>query len=218
MPRLSTLRGSHRSPAAPWALAAALLAAAPPALADPPAEDDSQAAAAEDQRSVRLQRPTAVRGTVAVFWEPESLLVGGATHDTVLGVTVSRQVRDRIALEILAGGGGNSHRKGANLGLGLCLSPIAWRKHAITVSAGAQAALLLDYGPVGIGHLEAGYEMRLSGGFNLAASYGIGVVLNDSRTSNRCDGATIPIPFLCQERFRAGDTGLSLHLGVGGTF
>jgi len=197
-------------------LAAALLAAAPPALADPPAEQEDEPQASGDQRPVRLQRPTAIRGTLAVYWEPEALLIGGATHDVGYGVTVARQVHDRIALELLLGGGGNAHRTGPHLGGGLRLSPIAWRKHAITVSLGAQAAFLRDYGPVGISHLEAGYELRLASGFNLVVSYGFGVVLNDSRSSQHCQDESIF--FLCKESYRAGDAGVSLHVGVGGSF
>ncbi len=198
------------------ALAAALLAAAPSARADPPAADEEQEPSAGEERPVRLQRPTAVRGTLALYWSPEILLMGGASHDVVLGATLSRQVHSRIALELLAGGGGNSHRSGPHVGGAVRFSPIAWSKHAITLSLGGRAAFLEDYGTVGFGHLEPGYEMRLSGGFNLAVSSGLGVVLNDSRRSHDCgDGVA---RFFCKDRFEAGDVGFSWRVEVGGSF
>lgn len=196
-------------------LAAALLAAATPALADPPTGQENGAQASGDQRPVRLQRPTAVRFTVGGFWEPDALFLGGASSDTFVAATVSRQVRDRLALELMAGTGGNSHRSGPHAGGGLRLSPIAWREHAITLALGGHAAFLRDYGPVGIGHLEAGWEMRLSGGFNLVLSEGIGFVLNDSRSSHDCSEGLL---FLCRERYRAGDAGLMFHIEVGASF
>ncbi len=188
------------------ALAAALLAAAPWARADP--------TAADQERPVRMERPNAVRGVAALFWRPE-ILVSGASDDAVLGVTYSRQVHSRLALELLAGGGGNGHRAGPHVGAGLRLSPIAWSEHAVTLSLGGRAAFLKDYGTVGFGHLEVGYEMRLSGGFNLAAGSGFGMVLNDSRRTHACTGDFF---FLCRDHFDAGDIGFSWRIEIGASF
>ena len=184
------------------ALAAGLLALGPPAGAE------------ESGPPVRLQRPWALRGTGAIFAEPHSFLIGGANNDLLAGVTVSRQVLDRLALEVLAGGGGNLNRSGLHLGGNLRYSPLAGRVHALTVSLGGRVGFLRDYGPLGIGHLEAGWELRLPSGFDLAASCGLGVVLNDTRAVTPC----VTHAFLCEDRYRAGDLGGSWRLEIGASF
>ncbi len=212
MPRAPMRSVRQRGPAA--ALAAALLAAVPSVRADPAASEEEPRLAA-DERPVRLERPTAIRGTLALFVSP-TILVTGASGDAVLGVTISRQVHSRLALELLAGGGGGGYRTGPHLGGGVRLSPIAWSKHAVTLGLGGRAAFLDDYGTVGFGHVEMGYEMRLSGGFNLAVSSGLGMVLNDSRATHECQGEFHL--FGCKDHFQAGDGGFSWRVEVGGSF
>lgn len=193
-------------------------AAACAALAGAP-----RAAGAEpDDLPYRLERPTSIRAGPMLYLDISSMgfVVGdaGPRFDAALGVTVARQVLDRLALEGMVGGGGQGRHSGPHLGAAVRYTVLAGEEGALTLALGSHGAFLKDYGPVLFGRLEAAFQLRTWSGFDLVAGGGIAAPLNDSRAIRAHCSRSFSDTGTCPSRFRAGAVGFLGHVEAGWSF
>jgi len=195
---------------APRALLVVLVALV---LGTPPARADL------DGRSLRLQRPTAVRGAAMLYLDLASaadavVQAGDWRYDTFAGVTVARQVLDRLALEGTVGGGGQGPRSGLHLGAAARVTVTSGERTTLTLALGGHSAFLKRYGPMYFGHLEAALELRTRYGLDVVVGGGPAVALNDSRQVPGTCFDDEP----CQVQIKAGAVGPWINLQAGWAF
>lgn len=174
--------------------------------------------------SVWVERPNAVRSAGMVYVSlPAALgdlpaIRGDGPIDGFGGVTYSRQLLERFALEGAVGGGGQGRHAGVHLGLGARVLVTKWETMGLTLALGTHAAFLHDYGPVAFLHAEAAWEMRLRWGLNVIAGGGLAAPLNDSRRGRACSQeSTSGASDLC-ERFNVLSPGPWAHVEAGWSF
>lgn len=219
-PRRSARFVSFASPTplvalAPCALLA-LAAVATTATANAEVAADAPPPAATDEElSVRVAHPVAIRAEVNVLYDG----VFGAT-DGFGGATVAYSFDEYLSVEGTFGWGfGNVGKTGANaIAMGRFALPLDHAGvHALTFAAGPSTFFGGDYGTVWVARGEIAYELRTHAGFSLLIGGGPSLVLVDSKVVDRhCTGWFCPDGDVA--RFKAGDVPLQLRVAAGWAF
>lgn len=177
------------------------------------------ACAEEDDRPIRLQKPTAIRAAALSYLDLSSFVQSmegyDGRYDAFAGVTVAHHVLSRLALEGTVGGGGERRRSGLHLGAALRATLASHGNGALTLALGAHSAFLKEYGPMCFGHLEAAFELRTRSGLDFVAGGGLGMALTESR---EVDGGCGVGRQACRTRIIAGAPGPWVHLEAGWAF
>jgi hypothetical protein len=115
--------------------------------------------------------------------------------------------------------GKEQHSPGVEMMGNFRLLPVvsASGRHAFTLSGGALGFVAGAWGPLAFAHTAVGYDLRLSDGLTLAATFGIDVALNDSREPRRKSGCAL-VCFGKPVNVHDGDVYPHVRLAVGRSF
>lgn len=199
--------------AAIWA--ALLLARTANAQEQAPRDPDLIALLTPSMKSPRQEHPTVVRGSAHLFVSSDcSLIFGPCPAVGALGITLSRSLIDRVALEgSLAYGFGSDAPSALYAGPSLRTALFAADLYALTLTGGLTLPVNGRGLPYAYG--EVGCDVRTRSGFDLVVGIGPGFALKDD-THTKIDyygwfrGDAQP--------FRSGDVAYFFTLEMGWAF
>jgi hypothetical protein len=207
---------------------------APPGAAGPPAVAATAGppGPAAPVLPPRLAKPFILRPELNVTYNGDLELFTPVADASSLGLTLGRNVVERVSLEAMLGFNPGQGRS-VTTGQGVTMTdtvPVAVTlmaaarvapllstggRHALTVAGGAYSLLSGGWGPTTFAHAEAAYEYR--GHYvTFLVGYGANVTLNDS--DRQTVGCGIFQGTTCEVGFRRGDVLGHFRLGVGMTF
>ncbi|HYD40281.1 MAG TPA: hypothetical protein VEB43_05585 [Anaeromyxobacter sp.] len=134
----------------------------------------------------------------------------------LLGVTVARQLTDRLALEATAGLAGAQH-VGPNVGAASRLRLLGTSRSAATAALGVQVGHFRPYRTVALGHLEVAWQLRRATGVDLVLGGGLATPLLRSGRGTAC-GGPLPEDRECEDRFRFGQVKPWVNVQAGWAF